>query len=820
MSDGTGARRLMLAIGLLSASVLAYEIVLLRLLQIASWSHFAFVVISLALMGFGASGTALCLLRRKLLAHGGIALSVLVLATAIAMPLAWRLAQCIPIEARLSPALLWRQTGYWLLHWLVLSIPFLLGASAIGLGLMTAGRSVPAVYGANLVGSGLGAAAATVAMSYLSPTWLPAAAAALALPAAVCVMPGRRRLRAHASVATAGVAAVLVAATWTAPADVRVDPTKYARYARDLAAQGDAERVATAISPRAMLEVYRSDAFHYVPFLGPGQAPPPLAVLLSDGHLAGAVLDVSDASEAPAMDQTLMALPYALVDPEPRVLLLGERGGGNVWLALRKRAAAVDVVQPDPNVFKLLRGPMRAIGGNVLDQPSVSTATEEPRHFVEHADGDRYDLVQLAALESSAAGSGGLAGLAQDHLVTVEGLTACLRRLTPTGVLFVCRGIQAPPRDNVKLLATIVAALRDIDVEQPERHVAVVRDFQAVCTMVRPTPWTDAQIKMLRSNCEQRQLTPVWFVGVRNEELNQPDELPGPPEATGDWLNHAALQLFSDSAGQFVDDWPFDIRPPTDDRPFFANFCRLRTIGMLREAFGDMWLTRIELALLFVLVTLVVAVVVGALLICAPLLLARGVRSQPGKWSTIAYFASIGLAYLLLEMTALSRLTHLVGDPVRAASLAIGTFLVLSGVGSLLVGRVKRGHTKLLRQAVVGLVAIAVILQWVWPALLDYAAAVPAFGRMALAVAAMAPLAVVMGMPMPLALSRLDRNAPPLLPWAWGVNGFASVVAAPLAMALGMTWGFVAAGAAALACYLCAVVLYTYLPAATPGARS
>ena len=611
------------------------------------------------------------------------------------------------------------------------------------------------------------------------------------------------------------VAGVLIATTWLAPNEVRTDPAKYAHSVRDLVAQGDAKRVAVAIGPRAVLEAYRGDAFHQLPFLGPGLAPPPLAVLLADGHLAGTILEVADKSEAVAMDQTLMALPYALAGTGRRVLLLGERGGSNIWLALRNNAATIDVVQPDVNVFKLLRGPMHRLGGAVLNEPSVRTFTDEPRHFVQHGRGEPYDLVQLTMLESSAAGTSGIAGLAQDNLMTVEGITACLRRLTPTGVLFVCRGIQTPPRDNVKLLTVMVSALRRMGVVRPEDHVVIVRDFQAICTMVRRSPWTDEQIRALRQGSEQRQLTPVWFKGVRDDELNQPDELPGPESGRGDWYHHAAVQLFSDDGEQFIKDWPFDIRPPTDDRPFFANFCRLGTIGTLREAFGEMWLTRIELALLFVLATLIIAGIAGALLIVAPLLLVGAIPRQPGKWPTSAYFAAIGLAYLMLEMTALSKLTHLVGDPVRAAAVTIGSFLVLSGIGSLMVGRIKAHHTKVLYPTVLVLVVIAMILQWLWPALIDLAGGMPPLGRIGVAVAAIVPLAVLMGIPMPLALAGLDRSSPLLFPWAWAVNGFASVMAAPLAMAVGMTCGFHIVGGAAMVLYVCAATVYARLPGGT-----
>ncbi|HCQ02190.1 MAG TPA: hypothetical protein DIT99_16525, partial [Candidatus Latescibacteria bacterium] len=98
----------------------------------------------------------------------------------------------------------------------------------------------------------------------------------------------------------------------------------------------------------------------------------------------------------------------------------------------------------------------------------------------------------------------------------------------------------------MKLLATLIEALKRKGIAHPERHIAVVRDFLGVCTMVRPRPWTSDEIRWLRELYATRNLTPVYFTGIRPEELNQPDRLPGPADEQGDWLYHALLRLFSD----------------------------------------------------------------------------------------------------------------------------------------------------------------------------------------------------------------------------------------------------------------------------------
>jgi hypothetical protein len=448
----------------------------------------------------------------------------------------------------------------------------------------------------------------------------------------------------------------------------------------------------------------------------------------------------------------------------------------------------------------------------VLDAEGVRVALREPRHFIEHA-GGTFDLVQLVTLEGTAAGSGGIGGLSQDHLVTVEGLAACLEAVSGEGMVVACRGIQTPPRDNIKLLATFVAALRRLDVRDPGAHIVVLRDYLAVCTMVRPTPWNGTALEEVRALCRARQLTPVWFDGIADEELNRPDALPGPPDGPGDWFHHAAVRLVTGEAeaAAFIDSWHFDVRPPTDDRPFFLDFCRLGSLGALRAAFGDHWLTRSELAFPFVLGATLLIAVAAAFLTVVPLpWLGLGARGR--RTSTALYFAAIGLAYLLLEMTLLSRLSLLIGDPTLTAAMTIASFLCFSGAGCLTAQRWTRPRRGGVQRLLAALLCAGVAVLVSLPPLVHLAGSWPLIARVLVAVLITAPLAYLMGFPMPLGLARLERGGAALIPWAWSINGFASVLASPLAMALGMASGFTWAAVLGLVLYGCAAAVFARLP--------
>lgn len=813
-----GTPRLMWIVFFTSAGVMGFEISLMRLLLLASWHHFAFLVISVALLGFGASGTALSLLRSRVLARASGVLLVLVVLTAASMPICSTIAQHIPIEGRFFPALMWRQLGCWILFWSVFGLPFFLGAAAIGLTLMLAGKRIPSVYAGNLFGGAAGAILATVSMSLMPPEWLPLLTGCVTLIGAAAA-----RRTGHGSARTPIICAAIACAVGCVlldPPHVRLDPYKYGAYVRRLERQDQAQCLAVEYGPRAVVESYSGEVFHDLPFLSvatparrAGPLPPQLSVVLADGHWVGSVLNIERPQQAAVVDHMMMALPYALATRDPQVLLLGEKGGINIWLARRRQASRIDVVQPESRIYRILRGPLKNRGGAVLDASIVRTIVAEPRHFVEQT-ADRYDLIQLAELESLSAGSGGVGGMAQNLLITREGIRTCLGRLSSNGLLSATRGIQDPPRDNLKLLATMISALRDQGVDEPGEHIVMVRDFLALCTIVKASPWTPEQIAVLRRAIAERNLTAVWFPGVRVDELNHPDVFETPPDGVGDWYYYAANKLFSSSATEFIDQWPFDIRPPTDDRPFFLDFCKLRSIDRLKAAFGDLWLTRTELAFLFVLAVAVIVTLVGGLLTLVPLGFMRsGAAAGFGPWAvTAAYFAAIGLGYLMLEITFLSRITFWIGDPVSAATITIAGFLLFSGLGSLTAQRCRPTDVRVLRGVIVALIAVTMIEIFGIRRLVGTVGSLPPLARGAVSLLAVAPLGYLMGFPMPLALARLDRGATELLPWAWGINGFASVLAAPLATAIGMTWGFTIAGALAMVLYLVPAILFLKLP--------
>ena len=814
---GASARRWtpLAAIFLLSAALIGCELALLRALAITQWHHFSYFIISTALLGFGASGTLLAFLGRRLARRFGSWATYLTLAFALSIAVCVRTAQALPIDPQFV-LFDGRQVGLFVAYHGLLLVPFLLGATVIGLALMHLGDRIHTVYGANLLGSGVGGLGALLLMFVLPVEAVLLVASVAGLGAAVgwagtAVAEGRTRL--PAIVVVFGVAALVgISLAWSMA--LRVDPHKPLAAALRLEEQEDATHLLTVDSPRGRLDVFDSSLFHNTLFAGLTalSPPPPQLVVFADGWDVGTVFTIDDSEEAEILDHTLMSVPYRLLE-RPSVLLLGEVGGTNVWLAERWNADSATVVNGNGQLLSLVADRLAEASGGVLTQANVRTVAADPRLFLE-ATQSRYDLIQLVGAEGMSVGVSGLLAIHENYLLTREGLAVALQRLNPGGLLAVTRQQQDPPRDNVKLLLTIAESLESLGVVDPGAHIVQLRNYLAVITIASSDPFDNAACAQILAIANELQLDVEWLPLAGFEPSGQYAQIPGPSGSLGSYYQYAAQEAFSPRRGKLIEDWVYDIRPATDDRPYFYSFFRWGSLPVLRETFGDFWFRKLELGYVAVVAILAEVVVLGGILLLLPLLFRRrrALEGKGGRLTTGAYFFLLGLAYMSLEMLLIVRFTHFLGDPVLSAGGVVSAFLVFSGAGSLLSTKLLGSVGRAIAAAVGGILVLGSVYAFALPELFAAAAAWSTVSRMAVTVFLVAPLAFLMGIPFPSGMRRISRARPSLVPWAWGVNGFASVAAPPIGILLATSVGLTWATLLSVGVYLCAGLVATGLP--------
>ena len=818
---------------LLSVGLVGFELALLRALAITQWHHFSYFVISTALLGFGVSGTLLAFVGKRLARSFDTWATMLTLAFALSVYVCFRSAQVLPLNPQFV-LFSGEQAGLLVAYHVLLLVPFLLGATVIGLALIHFSGRIHLVYGSNLLGSGIGGLGALLLMSVLPVERIVLIAGMTGLAAAVgwtaaalldrlkAQVVGARRghapsrapvRRLSMMVVAAGAVLAVLAVAW--PMELRIDPHKPLATALLLEKQGDAEYLLTQSSPRARLDVFASPLFHNTLFAGfTALSPPPSqSTIYVDGWATGTVFRIDEPGEAEILDHTLMSVPYRLLD-RPRVLLLGEVGGANVWLAERWNADSVTVVNGNPQLISLIVDDLAELSGGVFGREGVETVAADPRLFLEAARQTSYDLIQLVSAEGMSVGVSGLLAIHEDYLLTREGLAIALQRLRPGGLLAVTRQQQDPPRDNVKLLLTLAESLESLGASDPGAHIVQLRNYLAVITLASRDAFSDAQCEQLLAVADEMQLDVEWLPVAGFEPGDPYARIPGPPGETISYYRYAAQEAFSPRRSDLIADWVYDIRPATDERPYFYSFFRWGSIPALREAFGATWYRKLELGYVVVVAILAEVVLVGGALILLPLLF-RGRRSgrpKRGRLVTGLYFFLLGLAYMSLEMLLIVRFTHFLGDPILSTGGVVSAFLVLSGFGSLLSRRLFRSAGNAIAVAVSGICALGAAYAFVLPALFAAAAPWSTGARMIITVLLVSPLAFLMGIPFPSGMRRISQARPGFLPWAWGVNGFASVAAPPvgilLVTSIGLTWATLLGGGL----YLCAGLLAPRLP--------
>ena len=799
MSKRLSHAPLYLSVALISAAALAYEVLLTRLLAIVHWHHFAYLVISLALLGFGASGTFLFMCGGRLGAHFRGAFVANAVLFGAGAPLCFAAVQEMPFNA-LEVTWSARQWGWLALIFLCLSLPFFGAANCIALAFLKYRERIAAIYAADLLGAGLGAAAVVGWLFLAPPESVLQGLAALGLAAAAPVGWGGGRVLRAACAGLVLAGALLVASpTW-----LDLAPSQFKALSQALQVDG-ARVVAKRTSPFGVLTALENDRvpIRHAPGLSLASGAdiaPQIGVFTDAEHLR--VITRYDGAFGPLryLSESISALPYRTLRPA-RVLVLGAGGGDGVLQALQGGASEVHAVEVDPEMVALVREDFAEFAGDLYRDPRVQVHVAEARDYV-RATSERYDLIQIAGLGSFGASAAGLHATSESYLYTVEAIHDYLDRLHDGGTLAFTHWIKVPPRDGVRLFATLLAVLEERGEREPARRLAWVRGWNTGTLMVKRGTWSIEEIGAIRDFARSHSFDLVHFPGIAREEANRFNRLDRP------WFSEAAAALLGRERDRFVERYKFRIEPARDDRPYFSHFVKWAHLPELLVLQRRGGIGLLELAYPLLVVTLAVSLLAGAVLILGPLAL-HSARPPlfPGAAGVCAYFLCIGFAFLALEIAFIQKTMLVLGAPVLAVSVVLATFLVSAGTGSLMVQR-RRGRRVPVPAVAVAIAGLCGVYLWILPPFVEAVAPLPLGARAALVVVLLFPLGALMGMPFPAGLRRLSGAAAPWTPWAWGINGCASVSGAVLGTLLAMHFGFSVLVLVAAGAYLAAGGLY------------
>jgi spermidine synthase len=788
------------AAALIASALLAQEILIARLLSVTTWYSLGYLALSLGLLGMSVGALAVHLWPRgfspeRMSSSLTAALALASLLTCAAS--AWLVRIPVVLEVDHLP-----QTLLSLLQLsVVIALPFAAGGAALA-ALLTRAQRPGLVYGADLAGSALGALLAAPAISLLGAPRALAATALLPALAIFMVSSGRGvRLK-------AALMMLLVLPLVLSPDALAL------RHIKGL----PVSKVPPTAEGWNSISHVRAPVFFQGPPIYWGelqdapQAPVSQAFLKIDGEAGTVSCAFKD------LRTDLDYLRYDLTSavhwlrPSGEVLVIGVGGGRDIATALLYGHPTVTGVDVNPLIVDMLRGPL-AEHSPLARQPGVVLHVEDGRSWLARSP-ERFKVIVASLVDTWAATGMGAMTLTENSLYTREAWRLFLDRLQPEGIVSFSRWYDPErPLEIARLVALAAAALRDRGVTEPSGHMLLVARGRLANILVSPSPLRPEDVEVMRERARSG--------GVRL--LLAPGEPPASP-----WLAAVAEARDDARLDALAADSGVDLTATTDDRPFFflqvplsawLSPSRIRELG---EGGGGMIRGNV-VAVGAVAAAFGIASLLAVVWILPPLWRRKGTMAplgRAGRLTIPAWFAALGMGFMVFEIATAQRLHLLLGDPTWALALTLAPLTLAAGLGATLSERLDptSGRTLLLLPGI----AAGVIALWALvPSSVISAVLARSFMERALICVLVAGLpGIVLGFLFPLGLRRVLAVAPEAAAWCWGVNGVLSVVGSGAAVFLSVSWGIGATLACAAGIYgLLALVAPSMARLTSPATR-
>jgi hypothetical protein len=791
---GPADRRIHYAeIFLVSFAALLLEISYTRVISFKLFYYYTYFVIGLALLGIGCGGVLVTVSNRLRRATTDTVLIWSLLLGALSVALGY----VVIVYTSLDTFAIWHYgtRGSFKNLALLLLIAVALFAPFIAVGVIVStllGRrpdKVGRLYFADLIGAGLALAIVVSLLSWIGPP------ATIFLAGATMAVAGFRIMarRGSPTIVVAVMLVVALAVAVIAPIalpDPKLETSK--------AVQFPTGAIYSSWNP-----IFRVDVFQF-----PGKR-----ILYHDGLIGSSIYpwDGKNSSlKTFGFDTDLRALPFATLGSAPRrTLIIGAAGGHEVLTSLYFKSGHTDAVELNPATYSLVTDKYASYDGHLATHPTVNYVNGDGRSYLARA-GQDYNLIWYPAPDSYSAANAATAGafvLSESYLYTTNALKDSFEHLQPGGIVTTQFGevnFDKKPNRTTRYVSTARAALADIGVRDPSRHILVATTptgaggiFGASISTIlaKRSPFTTAEVNGFVAKVRQVPGSVVRYA---------PDQPPAPNTVT------KVATASSSQLESFYGSYPYNVRAISDDDPFFWHF---RTFGnVIRNINHSITDTDREdtVGERVLLLLLAIAAVLAAVFLLLPFFAIRKDWLElPLKGRSAIYFASLGFGFIFFEVTLIQRLTLFLGYPTYSLTVTLMSLLVFLGVGSFLSSRLQPQSQRALPRLAVVIAALTAFYLFGLPHLTDAALGLPLAARVPIAFLVLAPLGVCLGLFMPLglgAVADLSTHPREYVAWGWAVNGFASVIGSVLATILAMTYGFHTVLWVALVIYLIALL--------------
>jgi hypothetical protein len=765
----------------ISSATLCLEISLTRYFSISQEYHFAFLVVSIAFLGYGASGSFLSLFKNLASYDLDKFLSSSSLLFSLTIPLSFFLSNSIPFDfIKIS----WdkNQIFFIFLYYFLLSLPFFFAGLTISFAITKASKLVNKIYFFDLLGAGTGTLIAAFVFLPKGDRGVIIFISFLALLSS-CLFSIRRSIT--FKILLVCLLVIEGALFFSSPSwlSFRISPFKALPLAMKYPGANHHFTKWNAIS---RIDVLESPAVRYAPGLSlmyRKNLPPQLGLSIDGGELTAVTFFKNP--EEPALDFLKFlpsSLAYSLVK-RPRTLVIEPKGGLDVLMAVASNASEIKVIESNPLIVKILRNELRSSSGSLYHRENIQFALSNDRAALKQ-EKNTYELIVFSLTDVFGASGTGMYGFGEDYLYTVDSFIDVLNRLSPAGLVSMTMYLLPPPRQELRLLATWIEALEESKIN-PLSCLIAIRSWGTISYFIKKSPFSEEDIQRLKDSAEECLFDLVYYPGIKIEEANVHNKFDEPL-----YYNYTLDLLSPVKRQELYRDYLFQIKPVTDNRPFFFNFFKLDRIKSTYNSLGQKWLPLLQGEFLIILLFLQSFIIAFAMILLPLIVFRKKRKRRKGVFLKVfLYFSLIGMAFMFVEITLIQKFILFLGHPLYSISIIIFSLLLSSGLGSYFSKKtLGQNLEKNLKGSLLLCAGLIVLYVFLLPLLHSWLIGLALPFKIILTFSVIFPLGFLMGFPFPTGIRLLESQQKTLIPWAWATNAFSSVVNSISALMIAF-WG-------------------------------
>ncbi|NIO79377.1 MAG: hypothetical protein GTN68_02330 [Candidatus Aminicenantes bacterium] len=754
-----------LTVFFLSFSVLILEISLTRIFSVILAYHYVFMVVSLALLGLGVGGVVIHYWQQKFRDQKNDSWLPAGIATGYAL-----LALLSVIAIIQLPVV-----GNILVYFFLAMLPFVF-AGAFFAGIFRDWSHIAGkIYFADLIGAALGSLAFLFFINRIGGVNTALIASGLAVIAALIIAFSssfRASLKWLFAVLLA-VPALILFLNLTDQISIRVP------VARNL--DKDLYRVMQTPGMDMKIIDSRWSSFGRTDLVRDKADPMSMSIFI-DGA-AGTPMyrfngDISDSTNQALMHLSHYSGYFPLLflrqDQKDNAIAIGAGGGRDVLLLLKAGIKQITAVEVNPDAVDIMKDYADFNGGLYNDYPGVVVKTEEGRNYLKRSQ-DKFDVIFLSLPISKTGSSINSFALNENTLFTTESILDYFDHLTPEGQLVV---VAHHMPEIYKLVFTSINALkkRGLDIQQSMKHILTAGPQMMPVFVLKKQEFTKDESAFIHPAVHSFDFSnETMFIPHIEQVIFRPsDNIRGLQEIA--MMNNVLVAMAEGNIEleQVLQSATIDLRPPTDDRPFFYK----NELGLPQPLVFLFWLSLGILGIIFFLPFQAIK--------------KEFLGKQKNGIRFIFLFLLLGVGFMTIELALFQRFTIYLGRPTLTLSILLFSLLLGTGLGSLCSGFFKNfSGRKLIVTSSVLISGLVILYLFLVPTILEQTITLNLIQRLCISSLFILVPGFLMGFPFPTGIRLLkENNLQDIIPWMWGLNGATSVMGAVLTIIIAISFGY------------------------------